>query len=159
VLTAHPRISEFFERTLALYGEPVKAANFIQTEVLRDITTTGLGASFPVTSEQVAELLGLVDKKTISGKQAKEVYAKIAGTTKSPAEVVRDSGLSQMSDVGELEAICKRIVEANPKQAAGYRGGKTALLGYFVGQVMKETKGSANPGMVNEILTRLLSGS
>jgi aspartyl-tRNA(Asn)/glutamyl-tRNA(Gln) amidotransferase subunit B len=159
VLTAHPRISDFFERTLGLYGEPVKAANFIQTEVLRDVTTTGLGATFPVTAEQVAELLRLVDAKTISGKQAKEVYGKVAGTTKSPGDVVKESGLAQMSDVGELEAICKRIVEANPKQAAGYRGGKTALLGYFVGQVMKETKGSANPGMVNEILTRLLSGS
>jgi aspartyl-tRNA(Asn)/glutamyl-tRNA(Gln) amidotransferase subunit B len=159
VLTSHPRISEFFERTLGMYGDAVKAANFIQTEVLRDVTTAGLGATFPVTSEQLAELLRLVDAKTISGKQAKEVYAKVAGTSKSPSDVVKESGLAQISDLGELEAICKRIVDANPKQAAGYRSGKTALLGYFVGQVMKETKGSANPGMVNEILTRLLSQS
>jgi aspartyl-tRNA(Asn)/glutamyl-tRNA(Gln) amidotransferase subunit B len=80
------------------------------------------------------------------------------GTNKSPAEVVAESGLVQMSDPAELEAICKRIVEANPKQVASYRAGKTALLGFFVGQVMKETKGSANPGVVNEILGRLLSG-
>jgi aspartyl-tRNA(Asn)/glutamyl-tRNA(Gln) amidotransferase subunit B len=156
VLTSHPRISAFFEKTLGLYAEPVKAANFIQTEVLRDVTTAGLGATFPVTAEQLAELLRLVDDKTISGKQAKEVYAKVAGTSKSPSDVVKESGVAQMSDSAELESICKRIVEANPKQAASYRGGKTALLGYFVGQVMKETKGSANPGMVNEILTRLL---
>jgi aspartyl-tRNA(Asn)/glutamyl-tRNA(Gln) amidotransferase subunit B len=109
-----------------------------------------------VTAEQLAELLRLVDDKTISGKQAKEVYAKVAGTAKSPSDVVKESGVAQMSDSAELESICKRIVEANPKQAASYRSGKTALLGYFVGQVMKETKGSANPGMVNDILTRLL---
>jgi aspartyl-tRNA(Asn)/glutamyl-tRNA(Gln) amidotransferase subunit B len=159
VLTAHPRISDFFERTLRLHGDAVKAANFVQTEVLRDVATTGLAATFPVTPEQVAELLKLVDAKTISGKQAKEVYAKVARTDKSPADVVKEAGLSQLSDLGELEAICKRIVDANPKQAAGYRGGKTALLGYFVGQVMKETRGSANPGIVNEILARLLAES
>ena len=159
VLTAHPRVSEFFERTSGLHGDPVKVANFIQTEVLRDVTTAGLGATFPVTPEQLAELFDLVDQKTISGKQAKEVYAKVAGTTKSPRDVVTDSGLSQMSDLGELESICRRLVDANPKQAAAYRGGKTALLGYFVGKVMKETRGSANPAMVNEILRRLLGES
>jgi aspartyl-tRNA(Asn)/glutamyl-tRNA(Gln) amidotransferase subunit B len=159
VLTAHPRVSEFFERTSGLHGDPVKVANFIQTEVLRDVTTAGLVATFPVTPEQLAELFDLVDQKTISGKQAKEVYAKVAGTTKSPRDVVTDSGLSQMSDLGELESICRRLVDANPKQAAAYRGGKTTLLGYFVGKVMKETRGSANPAMVNEILRRLLGES
>jgi len=159
VLTAHPRVSEFFERTSGIHGDPVKVANFIQTEVLGGVTTTGLRATFPVTPDQLAELFDLVDQKTISGKQAKEVYAKVAGTSKSPREVVTESGLSQMSDLGELESICRRLIEANPKQAAGYRGGKTALLGYFVGRVMKETQGSANPAMVNEILTRLLAES
>jgi aspartyl-tRNA(Asn)/glutamyl-tRNA(Gln) amidotransferase subunit B len=159
VLTAHPRVSEFFERTSRLSGDPVKVANFIQTEVLRDVKTSGLAATFPVTAEQLADLFKLVDEKTISGKQAKEVYAKVAGTPKSPRDVVADSGLSQMSDEGEIEAVCRRIVEANPKQSAGYRSGKTALLGYFVGQVMKETRGRANPAMVNEILTKLLTSS
>jgi aspartyl-tRNA(Asn)/glutamyl-tRNA(Gln) amidotransferase subunit B len=159
VLTAHPRVSEFFERTSSLSGDPVKVANFIQTEVLRDVKTSGLTATFPVTAEQLANLFKLVDEKTISGKQAKEVYAKVAGTSKSPRDVVAESGLSQLSDAGEIEAICRRVVDANPKQSAGYRSGKTALLGYFVGQVMKETRGSANPAMVNEILTRILAQS
>jgi aspartyl-tRNA(Asn)/glutamyl-tRNA(Gln) amidotransferase subunit B len=156
VLTSHPRISDFFEKAATLAGDPMKVASFIQTEVLRNVMTSGLAATFPVTAEQVAELLDLVDQKTISGKQAKEVYAKISGTTTSPRAIVQESGLAQMSDPGELEAICARIIEANPKQAAGYRRGKTTLLGYFVGQVMKQTGGSANPGMVNQILARLL---
>jgi len=72
---------------------------------------------------------------------------------------VAESGLAQLSDAGELEAICQRVLAANPKQVTGYRNGKTALLGFFVGQVMKETRGSANPALVNEILVRLLAAS
>jgi aspartyl-tRNA(Asn)/glutamyl-tRNA(Gln) amidotransferase subunit B len=159
VLTAHPRVSEFFERASGLVRDPQKVANFLQTEVLGGVETSGLSASFPVSAEQLAELLALVEERTISGKQAKEVYAKIAGTSKAPRDVVKESGLAQLSDPAELEAICRLVVDANPKQAAGYRGGKTALLGYFVGQVMKETRGSANPAMVNDILVRLLRQS
>jgi aspartyl-tRNA(Asn)/glutamyl-tRNA(Gln) amidotransferase subunit B len=159
VITAHPEVAAFFERAAKLLGDPVKVANFFQTEVLRDVKTTGLLATFPLSAEQLAELLALVDEKTISGKQAKEVYAKIAGTATSPRQAVATSGLAQMSDAALLEAICKRVIEASPKQVDGYRKGKTALLGFFVGQVMKETRGSANPGLVNEILARLLAAS
>ena len=159
VITAHPEVAHFFERAANLMGDPVKVANFFQTEVLRDVKTTGLLASFPVSAEQLAELLALVDEKTISGKQAKEVYAKIAGTATSPRQAVAASGLAQMSDATVLEAICRRVIDQSPKQVDGYRQGKTALLGFFVGQVMKETRGSANPALVNEILTRLLAAS
>jgi aspartyl-tRNA(Asn)/glutamyl-tRNA(Gln) amidotransferase subunit B len=159
VLTAHPRLADFFESAARLHGDPVKVGNFIQTELLRDVVTAGLDAKFPASPEQVAELLKLVDEQVISGKQAKDVYARTAGTAKMPSEVVRESGLSQMSDAGQLESICRRIVEQNPKQASAYRGGKAGLMGFFVGQVMKETQGRANPALVNEILTRLLTSS
>jgi aspartyl-tRNA(Asn)/glutamyl-tRNA(Gln) amidotransferase subunit B len=159
VLTSHPRIADFFERAARLHGDAVKVANFFQTEVLRDVQTAGLGATFPVSEAQLAELLALVDDKTISGKQAKEVYAKLVGSAKSPREVVAEAGVAQMSDAGELEAVCQRVIAANAKQVDAYRKGKTALLGFFVGQVMKETRGSANPALVNEILTRLLAAS
>jgi aspartyl-tRNA(Asn)/glutamyl-tRNA(Gln) amidotransferase subunit B len=159
VVTAHPRVADFFERAAGLHGDSVKVVNFFQTEVLRDVKTTGLAATFPLSAEQLAELLALVDEKTISGKQAKEVYAKIAGTETSPRRAVAEAGLAQLSDRAELEAICQRILEQNPKQVAGYRNGKTALLGFFVGQVMKETRGSANPSLVNEILVRRLGAS
>jgi aspartyl-tRNA(Asn)/glutamyl-tRNA(Gln) amidotransferase subunit B len=159
VLTAHPEVADFFERAAKLLGDSVKVANFFQTEVLRDVKTMGLKATFPLSAEQLAELLALVDEKTISGKQAKEVYAKIAGTATSPREAVAAAGLAQMSDAALLETVCKRVIDANAKQVEGYRKGKTALLGFFVGQVMKETRGSANPALVNEILTRLLAAS
>jgi aspartyl-tRNA(Asn)/glutamyl-tRNA(Gln) amidotransferase subunit B len=159
VLTAHPRVAEFFERAARRHGDAVKVANFVQTEVLRDVTTAGLSAKFPVSEQQVADLLKLVDDQVISGKQAKDVYARMAGTAAMPGDIVRESGMAQMADAGELEAICRRIVEQNPKQAAGYRGGKTSLMGFFVGQVMKDTQGRANPAMVNEILARLLASS
>ena len=158
MLSVHPRIAAFFEEAVALHGDAVKVANFVQTEVLRDVATAGLSATFPVTAAQVAELLALVDGGTISGKQAKDVYAALRGTAKSARDVVAALGVAQMSDSAELESVCKAVVEANAKQVAGYRSGKTGLIGFFVGQVMKETKGSANPQLVNEILARLLAG-
>ncbi len=158
VVAAHPAIAALFEEILAGYaGEPVKAANLLQTEILAGATVHGLEAAFPVSAAQARELLQLVDQGKISGKQAKEVYAAIAGTSASPAEVVRARGMEVLSDVAGIEAIAQAIIDANPKQASGYRAGKTGLLGFFVGQVMKETKGSASPAVVNDVLKRLLS--
>jgi aspartyl-tRNA(Asn)/glutamyl-tRNA(Gln) amidotransferase subunit B len=156
VLTSHPRIAAFYEEAATLHGHATKVANFVQAEVLRDLSTHGLEAALPVSAAQVAGLLKLVDSGAISGKQAKDVYAKMAGTSRAPEDVVADLGMRQVSDASAIEAACKRVVEANPKQAEQLRGGKTALLGFFVGQVMKETRGSANPQMVNEALKRIL---
>jgi aspartyl-tRNA(Asn)/glutamyl-tRNA(Gln) amidotransferase subunit B len=173
VLTGHPRIAAFFEEAATLHGDPIKVANFVQTEVLRDTVTRGLVADFPVTPRQVAELLKLVDSKRISGKQAKEVYAKIARPgagagdeaaasafaawkERMPAEVVDELGMAQVTDAGAIEAVVRRVIEANAKQAEAVRAGKTSVLGFLVGQVMKETKGSASPTVVNEVLKKLL---
>jgi len=156
VLTGHPRVAAFFEEAATLHGQATKVANFVQSEVLRDVQTHGLTASIPVTATQVAALLQLVDQGTISGKQAKDVYSKIAGTGRAPADVVADLGMRQVSDVDTLEAICRRLIAENPKQAEQLRAGKANLLGFFVGQVMKETKGAANPQLVNDVLKKLL---
>ncbi len=156
VLTGHPRIAAFFEETATLHGNATKIANFIQSEVLRDVTTHGLEAAFPVTPQQVAGLLRMVDAGSISGKQAKEVYAKMARTSSSPEEVVASLGMAQVSDAGAIEQACRRVIEANPKQAEQLKAGKVAVLGFFVGQVMKETRGAGNPQLVNETLKRLL---
>ncbi len=156
VMTGHPRVAAFFEEAAMLHGNPTKVANFIQSEVLRDVKTHGLGAEIPVSARQVAELLKLVDEGVISGKQAKEVYAKIATTDRSPREVVGELGMQQVSDSGAIEAVCLAVIEKNPKQADQLRGGKTAVMGFFVGQVMKETKGSANPQLVNDSLKKIL---
>jgi aspartyl-tRNA(Asn)/glutamyl-tRNA(Gln) amidotransferase subunit B len=157
VLTGHPRVAAFFEEAATLHGNPTQVANFVQSEVLRDVTTRGLQAAIPVTARQIAELLRLVDAGTISGKQSKEVYGKIAGTERRAADVVAELGIQQVSDVDEIEAVCKRVLEASPKQAADLRAGKASLMGFFVGQVMKATSGSANPKVVNEVLRKLLA--
>ncbi|MFO0677427.1 MAG: Asp-tRNA(Asn)/Glu-tRNA(Gln) amidotransferase subunit GatB [Polyangiaceae bacterium] len=156
VLTSHPKVAAFFEETAAIVKDPVRVANFVQSEVLRDTQTHGLDATIPVTPVQLAELLELVAKNVISGKQAKDVYAKIANTGKLPSAVVDELGMRQVTDTGAIEAIVTKVVEANPKQAEAVRGGKLGVLGFFVGQVMKETNGSANPAAVNEALKKVL---
>jgi aspartyl-tRNA(Asn)/glutamyl-tRNA(Gln) amidotransferase subunit B len=156
VLTSHPKITRFFLEASRLYDDAVKLANFVQAEVLRDAKVAGLDATFSVTPAQVAELLRLVDARTISGKQAKEVYGLVAGTSRSPADVVKEKRMVVMNDEGALEAMAQALMAENPKQVAGYRSGKTTLLGFFVGQIMKQTGGSAEPALVNAVLKRLL---
>ena len=156
VLTQHPRIAAFFEEAATLLDDPVRVSNFIQSEVLRDVVTHGLSAEIPVSARQLVQLLELVRAQTISGKQAKEVYAKVARTDRMPEDVVAESGMAQVTDAGAIEDVCKRIIEQNARQAEALKGGKASLLGFFVGAVMKETKGSASPQVVNETLRRLL---
>ena len=124
----------------------VRAANFIQSEVLRDVHTAGLTADFPVSPVQVAELLRLVDRGAVSGKQAKEVYALMRGTATLPATIVRERGMTVLSDVASLTTLARDLVAQHPKQAESYRAGKVALLGFFVGQMMKQTAAGADPG-------------
>ena len=159
VLTQHPRIAAFFEEAATLHGDGVKVANFIQSEVLRDVVTRGLKADIPITAKQLVAILRLVDSKKISGKQAKDLYAKTKGTEQSPVALVAELGMSQVSDPKAIEEACAKVIAESPKQAEQYRAGKVALFGYFVGQVMKQTKGSANPQLVNDTLKRLLDGS
>jgi aspartyl-tRNA(Asn)/glutamyl-tRNA(Gln) amidotransferase subunit B len=158
VLTSHPRVAELFEKTAALAKDPVKAANFVQSEVLRDATFHGQSASFGVTPEQIAGVLALVDDGTISGKQAKDLYAAVRGTPRDPKEVAAELGMAQVTDTGAIDALCKQIVDANAKQTEAYRSGKTALFGFFVGQVMKASGGKANPQLVNAALKKILEG-
>ena len=168
VLTAHPRIAEFFDETVALFaqGKPnnetaqhgKRVANFVQAEVLRHTKTAGLEASFPVTPTQVVELLLLVEDGTISGKMAKDVFASMLQSGKGASSIVKDQGLIQVTDTATIEAEITTILNANPEKVAQYKAGKTSLLGFFVGQVMRATQGSANPKLVNDVLKRLLDG-
>ncbi len=158
VLTAHPQVAAFFEEAAARYGQPdaTRVANFIQSEVLGGVQSHGLESKIPVSAEQIADLLVRVDQGKISGKQAKEVYAAIAGTDQSPDAVIEELGMQQVSDPGAIEAIIGQVVERSPKQAEQLRAGKASLMGFFVGQVMKETKGAANPQLVNDLLKKRL---
>jgi aspartyl-tRNA(Asn)/glutamyl-tRNA(Gln) amidotransferase subunit B len=155
-LTQHPEYVRFFHAVCAQFPHPVKAANWIQTEVLRDTKSHGLQAEFPVSPEQVAELLGLVEVGKISGAQAKKVYASLLGSSRSAVDVVTELGMSVVSDDAELRPVCQRVVDANARTVAQYRAGKTGLLGFFVGQVMKQTEGRANPQLVSKLLGEIL---
>jgi aspartyl-tRNA(Asn)/glutamyl-tRNA(Gln) amidotransferase subunit B len=155
-LTQHPAYARFFQEVCAQFPQPVKAANWILTEVLRDTTSHGLNASFPVQPAQVAELLQLVESGKISGAQAKKIHAALVGTERSPSEVVKELGLSVVSDAAELRPLCQAILDQNPKNVASYRAGKKALLGFFVGQAMKQSGGRANPELVSRLFTELL---
>jgi aspartyl-tRNA(Asn)/glutamyl-tRNA(Gln) amidotransferase subunit B len=109
-----------------------------------------------VTPTQVVEILQIVSQGNISGKQAKDLYAKLKGTSSSPSALVAQLGMSQVSDPAAIDAACAKVIGDNPKQVEQYRSGKTGVFGFLVGQVMKSTKGSANPQLVNETLKRLL---
>ena len=156
-LSSHPAYVRFFQQTLERFNHPVKVANWILTEVLRSAKVHGIKAEFAVTPEQVAELLELVEKGEISGKQAKEVQAALEGSGRSPRAIVEERGLKVVSDASALEPICRQLIEQYPKQVEQIRGGKKGVMGFFVGQVMKQTGGSADPKLVSELLEKLIA--
>jgi aspartyl-tRNA(Asn)/glutamyl-tRNA(Gln) amidotransferase subunit B len=158
-LTGHPFYVRFVEE--AKESAPgvtlKKVANFVQTEVLRGATVRGLSVEFSVSAQHVGELLALVQDGKISGKQAKEVFAEMESSGKAPDTIVQERGMEVVSDTGAIEAVLRDLIEKNPKQVEGLRAGKKQLAGFFVGQVMKATGGSADPKTVNQLLAKLLA--
>jgi aspartyl-tRNA(Asn)/glutamyl-tRNA(Gln) amidotransferase subunit B len=157
-LTQHPAYVNFFEAVCKLLNQPLKVANFVANEVLRGAQVHGQAAKFTVTPAQVAELLVLVDSGEISGKQAKEVYASLEGTSRTARSIVLERGLRVVSDGASLAALCQGLIAKFPSQAASLKAGKKGLLGFFMGQAMKETGGSADPKLVSDLLEKLLGG-
>ncbi|HYP90560.1 MAG TPA: Asp-tRNA(Asn)/Glu-tRNA(Gln) amidotransferase GatCAB subunit B, partial [Polyangiaceae bacterium] len=159
-LSAHPEYARFFERARQGFKDATKAANFVANDVLRGAKTHGLSATFTVTAEHVHELLSLIEKGQISGKQAKEVFAAMeADPSKSPEVIVSEKGLKLVSDAGAIESAVQKVVASFPDQVQSFKSGKKGVIGFLVGQVMKETGGSADPKLVNELLNKLLAGS
>ncbi len=150
ILTASRQLADFFEAVCAEYDNPKKVSNFIGTELLRDYGPERIDQC-PVTPKQLASLLIMVEEATISGKIAKTVFGDMLATGEDPEKIVKDKGLTQMSDTGELTAMVREIIEANPAQAQQFRDGKTKVIGFFVGQLMQKTKGKANPQMANKL--------
>jgi aspartyl-tRNA(Asn)/glutamyl-tRNA(Gln) amidotransferase subunit B len=146
VLTADHAVAEYFDAAVRAGAPAKKAANWIMID---------LEARVP--PAHLAELIALVDAGTISGKIAKDVYEKMRADGRAPKAIVEAEGLTQVTDAAAIEAACRAVVDANPKQVAQYKGGNPKILGFFVGNVMKATQGKANPEMVNEILKRLLA--
>jgi len=161
VLSSDFELAEFFEAAVAIAG--TERAKAISNVMLNDLSAYLNAEGISVTDSRIvpsmiAELVALVEAGTISSKQSKDVFAEMAASGDAPGAIVEIKGLRQVSDSGEIEAIVERVIASNPGQAAEYRGGKLGLLGYFVGQVMRETGGQANPALVNEVLKRKLEG-
>ncbi len=156
-LVGEKGLAEFYEITAKESNNPKASANWILSELQRELNNAGKSASdSPVSAENLAELIRFLDEDKINGKQAKDVLIEMFESGKSAAEVVKEKGLEQISDSGEIEKIVDEIIEKNMNQVEAYRGGNEKLLGFFVGQVMKASQGKANPKMVNEILREKL---
>jgi aspartyl-tRNA(Asn)/glutamyl-tRNA(Gln) amidotransferase subunit B len=157
VLTADKALADYFEACVKEFPQPKQVSNWIMVELLRELKKEEAGiASCRVTPPALARLLSLVDKGAISGKIAKTVFEQMVATGQDPETIIQEQGLAQISDTGALEAIAQEILDANPKEVADYKAGKTKVLGFFVGQLMRQTKGQANPQLANEIFRKLL---
>ena len=161
VLSGDFEFAEFFQAAVTIAGP--ERARAISNVMLNDLSASLNAAGIDIAESRivpsmVAELVALVEDGSISGKQAKDVFAEMAETGDSPGAIVELRGLRQMSDTEEIEAVVDCIMAANPDKVAAYRAGKTGLIGFFVGQAMRETGDRCNPKVVNEILERRLQG-
>ncbi len=159
VLGSTRDLAAFYEAVVALGAGAKPAANWTMGEYLAHLNAVGLEAGHGhVTAERLAKLVKLVEDGTVSTSTGKDVFALMIEERAEPEDVVREHGLGQISDSGELKVAVTRAIADNPAQAEQYRAGKQQVLGFFVGQVMKATGGRANPTLVNELLRAALSG-
>jgi len=157
-LTGDRALADYYEGAVEGSGGNARAtANWIRSELLRELETGGLTAGkSPIPAAELGALVKLIDAGTISGKQAKDVLVEMFASGKPAAAIVEEKGLVQVSDTGEIDHVIDEVIAASPNQLAQYRGGKETLFGFFVGQVMKASKGKANPKIVNERLRERL---
>jgi len=158
ILVSDRDLSEYFENVLEDSNlNPKMTANWIITEVLALAKKTYLSVKdYPVTSDNLRDLLSYVMDETISSKQAKEVFERMWENKENPRDIIENEGMKQISDINELDKIVDNIIKNNYKSVEEYQSGKDKLLGFFVGQVMKETKGQGNPKIVNQLLKEKL---
>jgi aspartyl-tRNA(Asn)/glutamyl-tRNA(Gln) amidotransferase subunit B len=152
-LVSERSLADYYEAAAKASGNPRATANWIRSELLRELEAKGIPASAsPLAPQELGALVRLIDEEKISGKQGKDVLVEMFKTGKSAEAIVAEQGLVQMSDTGEIDALIDGVIAGNPEQLASYRSGKDALFGFFVGQVIKASKGKANPKIVNERL-------
>jgi aspartyl-tRNA(Asn)/glutamyl-tRNA(Gln) amidotransferase subunit B len=159
VLIQEQALAQFFEQTAKSCNNPKAASNWIMTELMRELNTSSTPVEkSPIGPAQLGELIQLIDEGQISGKMAKDVFGKMWKTQKTAKAIISEQGLSQISDESAVAVIVDQVLAANPGQVSDYRGGKTKLFGFFVGQIMKVSKGQANPEVVNKLLKQKLEG-
>lgn len=157
LITGSKALADYYEQCVKLYPKTKIVSNWIMGEVLGRLKSEGQEIEqCPVTPELLAGMLKMIDKGTISGKIAKDVFNQIWETGRSAEDIVKEKGLLQVSDATEIEQMVDRVLADNPAEVEQYRAGKDKLLGFFVGQIMKASEGKANPRMVNEVLKKKL---
>lgn len=158
VLVAYPFMSRFFEETVNIHNNPKAAANWLMGDVTAYLKATKIGLEDSnITPSKLAEMISLIDKGAISNNIGKEVVLEILKTGKSVQEIIKEKGLTQISDESELIKIIQDVITSNPKQVEGFKAGKEPLLMFLVGQVMKATKGRAKPDVVQKLLKQELA--
>lgn len=159
VLTQERDMAEYFEKVADLSKNPKAASNWIMGELVRNLKEEKKEIKeSPVSEENLAKMIELIDNKTISGKMGKSVFAEMWSAAKAPEVIIKEKGLVQITDPSAIEKIIDDIIAANSSQVEQYRLGKDKLFGFFVGQVMKASKGQANPDLVNQVLLKKLKG-
>ncbi len=156
-ITASKYLSDFFEKSVAICKNPKAVCNWLLSDVARIINEKELEDSeIPFTPEDMAELISLIEKGTISSKIAKDVLEIMFENPEKPSKIIEEKGLVQISDEGAIRAVVEKIIEQNPQSVSDLKGGRDRALGYLVGQAMKETKGKANPQMLNEMFKEII---
>ena len=157
VIVEQMGLALFFDKVLELGATPKIAVNFIMGEIAAYLKEEHIEISdTKLAPENLAELISLIEKKTISNNIGKQIIIDMMKDGTKASEIVEKRGLSQISDEGAIKEICQKVVDSNPDNVEKYKSGKTQLLGFFVGQVMKETKGRANPKVVNDLMKEIL---
>ena len=157
IITSSRAMAEYFDATIADGADPKLAANWIMGDLSKSLNEESLDISkSPVDAKRLGQMIQLIMKDTISGKIAKKVFKEMWTNTDAPEKIVKDKGLVQITDTGAIEAAVEAAIAANPKAFEEYKGGKKKAIGALVGQVMKATKGKANPQMVNKLLAEKL---
>jgi aspartyl-tRNA(Asn)/glutamyl-tRNA(Gln) amidotransferase subunit B len=158
VLVSEKETAQFFER-VAAGRDPKTAANWVMGDLFGALNRLGIGIEqSPVSAEQLGSLIDLIGDSTISGRLAKDVFAEMVASGADPGAIVEAKGLRQVTDSGAIEAVIDAVMAAQAEKVAEYRAGRDKLYGFFVGQIMRATEGKANPGLVNELLRKKLTG-
>ena len=157
VLVADGEVADYFEGALGGVKDAKATANWVINEVLREVSSEQPLSTLKVRPRGLAALVSLIEDGTISGKIAKQVFGEMLTTGHDPDTIIEAKGLKQLSDPAKIGAMIDEILAANPGQHQAYVGGKVALLGFFVGQVMKASRGKANPQVVNQLLREKLA--
>jgi aspartyl-tRNA(Asn)/glutamyl-tRNA(Gln) amidotransferase subunit B len=160
ILTAERTLSDYFETAVQAYsGDPKRVSNWLMNDVLRMINDLDCTADqLKLTPAYLAEIIKLVDSSTVNTSTGKSLLVKVQETGRSPGEIVEAEGLAQVSDDSAIRAVVQSVLDANPKEVESYKGGKTTLIGWFVGQVMRQMKGKADPSIARSVLEELLGG-